>query len=76
MSLMFDANTSRAKASLKELQNSLNGLTKNIESGDFPMTGKIQEAYVAAEKLKRVLNASVNMSTGQFDLSKFNAQLK
>lgn len=76
MSLMFDANTSKAKASLKDLQNSLNGFTKSIANEDFPMTEKIQEAYVAAEKLKTVLNSSVNMNTGQFDLTKFNAQLK
>lgn len=76
VSLMFDANTSRAKASLKDLQTSLNNVTKNITTGEFPMTNQIQEAYVAAEKLKKVLNQSVNMQTGQFDLSKFQAQLK
>jgi hypothetical protein len=35
------------------------------------MTGQIREAYVAAEKLKNILNQSVNMQTGQFDLSRF-----
>ena len=76
MSLMFDANTSKAKASLKDLQASLNNLTNGIAEGDFPMTGQIKEAYMAAEKLKTVLNSAVDMSTGKFDITKFNAQLK
>ena len=76
MSLMFDATTSKAKASLKDLQISINNLTNSIAAGDFPMTNQIKEAYVAAEKLKSILNSSVNMNTGQFDLIKFNAQLK
>ena len=76
MSLMFDANTSKAKASLKDLQTSLNNLTNGIAEGDFPMTGQIKEAYMAAEKLKTMLNSAVDMSTGKFDITKFNAQLK
>ena len=76
MSLMFDVNTSKAKASLQDLQKSLNGLTSSIGKGDLKLTTDVQEAYVAAEKLKRVLNESVNMNTGQFDLSKFQYQLK
>jgi hypothetical protein len=76
MSLMFDANTSKAKASLRDLQTSLNSLTNSIAVGDFPMTDQIQEAYVAAEKLKTALNSAVNMQTGKFDIIKFNTQLK
>ena len=68
---MFDVNTSKAKTSLQDLQKSLNGLTSSINKGDLKLTTDMQEAYVAAEKLKRVLNESVNMNTGQFDLSKF-----
>jgi hypothetical protein len=64
MSLMFDATTSKAKASLKDLQISINNLTNSIAAGDFPMTNQIKEAYVAAEKLKSILNSSVNMNTG------------
>lgn len=76
MSLMFDVNASKAKTSLQDLQKSLNGLTSSMGKGDLKLTADVQGAYVAAEKLKRVLNESVNMNTGQFDLSKFQSQLK
>lgn len=76
VSLMFSADTSKAQSSLKNLQTSLNDLTKSVKIGDFKITDQVKEAYEATEKLKQALNASVNMSTGQFDLSGFQTQLK
>lgn len=76
ISLMFSADTSKAQSSLKNLQTSLNDLTKSVKVGDFKITDQVKEAYEATEKLKQALNASVNMSTGQFDLTKFQGQLK
>ena len=76
VSLMFSADTSKAQSSLKNLQTSLNDLTKSVKIGDFKITDQVKEAYEATEKLKQALNASVNISTGQFDLSGFQTQLK
>ena len=74
--LMFDTNTSNAKRGIQDLQRTLNSLTKNIEIGEFPMTKKVQDAYVAAEKLKTVLNQAVNMDTGKLDFSRLSNGLK
>ena len=76
VNLMFSANTESARASLKQLQTDLQQLTSASSMKDLPLTDKIMEGQRAAQQLKSILNESVNMDTGKFDLSKFSTSLK
>lgn len=76
VNLMFSANTESARASLKQLQMDLQQLTSASSMKELPLTDKIMEGQRAAQQLKSILNESINMDTGKFDLSKFSTSLK
>ena len=75
--LGFEADTSQAKKQLQDLQNQLSKLT--VQSGsnnNLSITKDIQEATVAAARLKVELKEAINPTTGTLDLSKFQQSLK
>lgn len=76
VNLMFQADTQKAKNSLKQLQTDLNAITTASVNGEFKLTDKVIEGQRAAVQLKNILNECVNMDTGKFDLSKFSHSLK
>ena len=75
--LGFEADTSRAKQQIMDLQKSLdNLLSGSIKEGALNgFDTDIAKAQQSILKLKTVLNNSLNMDTGRLDLSKFNTQL-
>lgn len=76
VNLMFQADTQKARNSLKQLQADLNAITTASANGEFKLTDKVIEGQRAAVQLKNILNECVNMDTGKFDLSKFSHSLK
>ncbi len=79
VNLAFNADTAKARQQIQELQKSLNDLVKhsvqNSATGDIPITKQLTEAQVAASKLQTILTQSVNMKTGNLDLTKFSQSL-
>lgn len=76
--LLFNANTSGAKAQIQSLQQSMNQLTTSMASqgAQFGLTPQLQQAQQAAVQLRTALQQSLNVNTGQFDLTKFSSSLK
>ena len=77
VNLSFNADTSKAKAQIQDLQNALNQLVKgsvasSASSGRLGITKELMEAQVAATKLQTILNQSMNSKTGNLDLTKFS----
>ena len=79
VNLAFNADTSKAKAQLQDLQNTLNTLIKGsaagVAQGGLPLTKDLMEAQIAADKLNTILRQSMNASTGNLDLTKFSDSL-
>ena len=75
--LGFSAETTAAKAAIKDLQQSLNQVTSmqglDLSNG---LTQEIQNGVNAAHTLKAVLNQAFNTDTGKLDLGKFQQSLK
>ena len=77
VNLSFTADTGKAKAQLKELQNALNKVVSQPTTGlDKTLTSQIQEASNAAAELKAHLKQATNIQTGNLDFSKLNQSLK
>ena len=78
VTLVFDADTSKAKASVNELYTTLERLSSiNINNAPGKLLAKdIQEASLAATQLKISLENAVNVNTGKLDLNKFNSSLQ
>lgn len=78
VTLTFDADTSKAKASINELYSTLERLSSmNINNAPGKLLTKdIQEASLAATQLKHSLESAVNVNTGKLDLNKFNSSLQ
>lgn len=77
VNLAFTADTSKAKASLQDLQSQLNKLT-SASALDFSgqWTKEMQEASVAAMELKTHLQNATNVQTGNLDFTKLNQSIK
>lgn len=74
--LAFTADTSQAKAQLRDLQMTLTNLSKPTgQQGKLGITEELVKAQGAAADLGVALKQSMT-STGSLDLSKFNASLK
>ena len=78
VNLAFTADTSQAKRQLQELQQQLNNLTsKSMSSSNtFGLTKEIEQATLAASKLKVQLAEATNPQTGTLDLGKFAESMK
>ena len=76
--LDFNANTSKAKKEIQELQRQLNNVLNNAakSTGEFSLNGELHEASKAAIELKRHLSNALNVDTGKFDISNFSKSLK
>ena len=77
VNLAFTADTGKAAASIKSLQQQLTQLmnTANVNSQTLGLTKEIKEATTAVAQLKSQLSSATN-STGNLDLTKFNDSLK
>ena len=77
VNLAFTADTGKAKAQLKELQQSLQDIAKlpGKASSLFDDTD-IKNASKAAMELQQHLNAAMNVKTGNLDLSRLSTSLK
>ena len=77
VNLDFNANTSKAKKEIADLQKSLQDIAKMPGSaGSLFNDTEIKNASKAALELQRHLNAAVNVNTGKLDLSRFSTSLK
>ena len=77
VNLAFTADTGKAKAQLKELQQSLQDIAKLPGKANSLFDDKeIKEASKAALELQQHLSAAVNTKTGNLDLSGFSTSLK
>lgn len=68
--LGFTADTAKAKAQLRDLQNQLDHLTSssgNIKN--LPITEEVFKATAAAKELQASLQKAINVNTGKLDLS-------
>ena len=77
VNLAFTADTSKAKAQLQELQNTLKNFATNasLKTSGLGLTKELQDAANAASELQIKLQQSTT-STGSLDLGKFNQSLK
>ena len=77
VNLAFTADTNKAKAQLKELQQSLQDIAKLPGKANslFDDTD-LKNASKAALELQQHLNAAVNVNTGKLDLSRLSTSLK
>ena len=74
VNLAFTANTAKAQAQIRDLQQSLDKLSNMSNPKGLGITKELQEAQLAAAKLKVVLDKSLS-STGNLDLTKLYDQL-
>ena len=75
--LGFDADTSKAKAQLKDLQNQLNQLANTaLNKSNFDYSSEIGKSVKAVNELQTQLHQATNQKTGKLDLSKFNDSIK
>ena len=74
VNLAFNADTAKAKAEIKTLQQDLYKIMN--ASGGNSMSAGMKEASAAAKELSYHLNQAYNTTTGNIDLSKLNASLK
>ena len=76
VNLAFTADTSKAKAQIQDLQNSLNRLyTGSTIAQGMPLTKDIIEAQTAAKQLSIIMDEAFDVDTGKLDLSKLNQSL-
>ena len=78
VSLIFDADASKAKQAINELGNSLNNIM-NISSRSFNVASidkDLRKAGQSAALLQTQLKQAMNVNTGKLDLTKFNDSLK
>ena len=75
INLEFNANTSKAKAQMRELQNQLNTAISSSTSTPLGITPQIEQARKSAMELKITLDNATNVNTGKLNLNKFQAQL-
>ena len=76
INLGFSADTSQASAAIQKLAMELQTLGKTTQISNLPITNEIVEAQMAAKELGAILQSSINIETGSFDLSKFNTSLQ
>ena len=78
VSLIFDADSSRAKAQIQDLTQSINKLmNSSMRSTNVASLDKeLQEATRNAALLQTQLQKAVNANTGKLDLTKFNDSLR
>lgn len=75
--MSFNADTSRAKASIAELQKTLQKLVASTQSTPKVFdTDALREASKAASELQQHLAAATDVNTGRLNLSTFSASLK
>ena len=74
VNLAFTADTAKAQAQIRDLQQSLDKLSNISNPKGLGITKELQEAQLAAAKLKVVLDKSLS-STGNLDLTKLYDQL-
>ena len=74
--LVFNSDVTKAKAAMKELQNSLSNLATKSVSGDLKITPQLQQASKSAMQLKIALQNATNVNTGKLNLNQFQVQLK
>ena len=78
--LDFNANTSKAKKEIQELQKQLSDVikvsTQSTGTGNSDLDKKIRDASSAALELKKHLSEATNVNTGKLDLSSFQKSLK
>ena len=77
VNLAFNADTSKAKQQIQDLQNQLSAII-NMPSSSFAngITPKIQEATKAVAELKVHLQNATNVKTGNLDFTKLNQSIK
>ena len=78
VSLIFDADASRAKKQIDDLANSLNRVM-NISTRSFGVDSidkELRNAAQSAALLQSQLKEAVNVKTGKLDLAKFNESIK
>ena len=78
VSLIFDADASRAKKQIDDLANSLNRVM-NISTRSFGVGSvdkELRNAAQSAALLQSQLKEAVNVKTGKLDLAKFNESIK
>lgn len=78
VSMKFQADTSQAKAKMKELETSLRSI-QSVTNQTLPMnqlSSGLDQAKVAAAQLEVQLKSAFNTNTGKLDLSKFNSEMK
>lgn len=78
VSMKFEADTSQAKAKMKELETSLRSI-QSVTNQTLPMnqlSSGLDQAKVAAAQLEVQLKSAFNTNTGKLDLSKFNSEMK
>ena len=75
--LGFTADTTKAKAQIKDLHNQLNNLSKTtIDNSSLNFSTEIQKSLADVTKLQTQLKNATNVKTGKLDLSKFNQSLQ
>ena len=74
--LVFNSDVTKAKAAMKELQNSLSNLATKSVSGDLKITPQLQQASKSAMQLKIALQNATNVNTGKLNLNQFQVELK
>ena len=75
--LLFNANTSQAKAQIQSLSKSLQDIAKMPgNASNLFDDAEIRKASQAAMELQSHLSKAVNIDTGKLDLSRFSSSLK
>ena len=76
--MIFEADTTKAKAQLEQLKTTLNNLAtgKSLNFKETPINKSLQESINAASQLKTMLESATNASTGKLDLTAFTRSLK
>ena len=74
VNLAFSADTSKAKAQIRDLQTELTKLSTASTIGNFN-NADMEKAIFAAKSLQMHLNNAVNVDTGKLDLSRFSKSL-
>lgn len=78
ISLIFDANTQKAKQQIQDLQKSLDNIIKaqNKQGKTIGLSDELLKAQQATIQLKSQLSSALDVDTGKLDLAKFNHSLK
>ena len=77
VNLAFTADTGKAKAQLKDLQNQLTNLINTTKKTDgLGINDDLEKSVKLAAELQAHLNAATNEKTGNLDFSKLNESLK